>query len=313
MRKEIKGKKELSKELKERALLEGFAISGIARIPGSSRMKLRTHALDRWLSNNFHGEMKWMEAERRKDIKLLLKNAKSVLGVGFNYLNEKNKKNEKFKIGKYGQGEDYHKIIYKKLKKIGKWINDEVPDCKWKICVDTSPLLEKAWAEESGLGWIGKNSNLINRDYGSWLTLGFMILTKDLVPDKPYETLCGTCDKCIDQCPTKAIVEPFVVNSELCIAYHTIESRNKNIPEKIEKNLNGWIAGCDICQDICPWNEKVPFNNIIETSPKAWTNDLDINSLDWDDKKWEEKLRGSALRRIKPWMWKRNIKSMLKN
>ena len=124
MRKEIKGKKELSKELKERALLEGFAISGIARIPGSSRIKLRTHALDRWLSNNFHGEMKWMEAERRKDIKLLLKNAKSVLGVGFNYLNEKNKKNEKFKIGKYGQGEDYHKIIYKKLKKIGKWIND---------------------------------------------------------------------------------------------------------------------------------------------------------------------------------------------
>ena len=307
-----KEKKELSKQLKEKALQEGFAIAGIASIPGSTRIKLRNNALDRWLSNNYHSEMKWMEAERRKDIELLLKNAKSVLCVGFNYLNEKNKENEKFKIAKYGQGEDYHKTIYKKLKKIGKWINEEVTDCKWKICVDTSPLLEKAWAEESGLGWIGKNSNLINREYGSWLTLGFMLLTKELIPEKPYETLCGSCDKCIDQCPTKAIVEPFVVNSELCISYHTIESRNKKIPKEIEENLNGWIAGCDICQDICPWNENVPFNNVIETSPKEWMNDLNINSLYWEDKKWKENLKGSALKRIKPWMWKRNIKSMLR-
>ena len=309
----IEKKIEFSEKLKERAILEGFSISGIASIPGGTRLKLRTDALERWLSSNYHGEMKWMEAERRKNIESLLEGAKSVLSVGLNYLTEKHKNNKKLKIGKFGQGEDYHKVIYKKLKNVGKWINNEIPDCKWKICVDSSPLLEKAWAEESGLGWIGKNSNLINKDYGSWLTLGFMILTKDLVPDKPSQSLCGKCDKCIEKCPTNAIVEPFVINADLCIAYHTIENRNRTIPKKIEKNLNGWIAGCDICQDICPWNKTVPFNNTAETYPKDWINNLDIDSLNWDDKKWEKKLVGSTLKRIKPWMWKRNIKAILEN
>ena len=307
-------KKEISKKLKERAINEGFSISGIVLIPGSSRLKLRTNALERWLSNNHHDEMKWMEAERRKNIGSLLEGAKSVLSVGFTYISSQNNNKDKtFKVGKFSQGEDYHKVIYKKLKNIGKWINLEIPDCKWKICVDTSPLLEKAWAEESGLGWIGKNSNLINKNYGALFTLGFIILTKDLMPDKPYQSLCGKCDKCIEQCPTKAIVEPFVIQSDLCISYHTIESRNKTIPEKIEKNLNGWIAGCDICQDVCPWNKDVPYNNTFETTPKKWIKNLDINSLSWDDKKWEENLKGSTLKRIKPWMWKRNIKAMLKN
>ena len=226
-------KEELSKKLKERATYEGFTISGIASIPGSSRIKLRTNALERWLSYNHHGEMKWMEAERRKNIDTLLKDAKSVLSVGFNYLSSQNNNNKTLKVAKFSQGDDYHKVIYKKLKNIGKWINLEIPNCNWKICVDTSPLLEKAWAEESGLGWIGKNSNLINKNYGSWFTLGFIILTQDLIPDKPYESLCGNCEKCIEKCPTGAIVEPFVVKSDLCIAYHTIESRQQFIPEKI--------------------------------------------------------------------------------
>jgi epoxyqueuosine reductase len=305
-------KKEISKKLKERAIKEGFSISGIASIPGSSRIKLRTNALDRWLSNNNHGEMKWMEAEKRKNIGSLLEGAKSVLSVGFTYINSQSKKNNKiFKVGKFSQGEDYHKVIYKKLKNIGKWINREIPGCEWKICVDTSPLLEKAWAEESGLGWIGKNSNLINPKNGSWFTLGFMILTKDLAPDKPHKSLCGKCDKCIEHCPTKAIVEPFVIKSDLCIAYHTIESRQKTIPKKIGKNLNGWVAGCDICQDVCPWNKAVSYNNTIETNPKEWITSLSIDSLKWDDRTWEENLKGTTLKRIKPWMWRRNIKATL--
>ena len=308
----LHNKKEISKKLKEKAIDEGFTISGIASIPGSSRIKLRTNALERWLANNYHGEMKWMEAERRKDISSLLEGAKSVLSVGFTYINSQNKKKDKkLKVAKFGQGEDYHKVIYKKLKNIGKWINLEMPDCKWKICVDTSPLLEKAWAEESGLGWIGKNSNLINQKRGSWFTLGFIILTKDLVPDKPHQSLCGKCDKCIEHCPTAAIVEPFVIQSDLCIAYHTIESKEKTIPKKIKENLNGWVAGCDICQDVCPWNKSVPFNNSIETNPKEWIKNIDIESLNWDDKTWEKNLKGSTLKRIKPWMWKRNIKANL--
>ena len=203
------------------------------------------------------------------------------------------------------------KVIHKKLKNIGKWINLEIPDCKWKICVDTSPLLEKAWAEEAGIGWIGKNSNLISKKNGSWFTLGFMILTKDLLPDKPHQSLCGKCDICIQHCPTKAIVEPFVIQSDLCIAYHTIENRDKTIPKKIEKRLDGWVAGCDICQDVCPWNKKVPYNNSYETTPKEWIKNLGVDSLNWDDKTWKENLKGTTLKRIKPWMWRRNIKANL--
>ena len=313
MKNTIQNKEEFSKKLKKRAIFEGFSVSGIASIPGGSRLKLRTKALERWLANNYHSEMKWMETERRKNIESLLNGAKSVLTVGFNYLSEEHKEKAKFKIGKFGQGEDYHKIINKKLKKIGKWINTEIPNCNWKICVDTSPLLEKAWAEEAGLGWIGKNSNLINKKFGSWLTLGFMILSEDFTPDNSSQSLCGVCEKCIEKCPTSAITEPFVINSELCIAYHTIENRNQNFPENVERHLNGWIAGCDICQDVCPWNKKVPFNNSFEAHPKSWVKNLDIESLSWNEKKWEENLKGSTLKRIKPWMWKRNIKAMLKN
>ncbi|ABM71215.1 Uncharacterized Fe-S protein [Prochlorococcus marinus str. MIT 9515] len=312
MKEIIQNKDELSYELKKRAISEGFAVSAIASIPGSSRLKLRTIALERWLEKNYHGEMKWMEAEKRKNIESLLNGAKSVLTVGFNYLNEEQKEKTKFKVGKFGQGEDYHKVIYKKLKNIGKWINNEIPDCKWRICVDTSPLLEKAWAEEAGLGWVGKNSNLINKKYGSWLTLGFIILTKDFTPDNSSQSLCGKCEKCIEKCPTNAITEPFVINSDLCIAYHTIENRAQKLPDYIEKNLNGWVAGCDICQDVCPWNKRVPFNKSIEAAPRKWIRNLNIDSLSWDEEKWKKNLQGSTLKRIKPWMWKRNIKAILK-
>jgi len=309
----IQYKEEISKKLKERAISEGFTLAGIASIPGSSRIKLRTKALERWLSNNHHSDMKWMETERRKNIGSLLEDAKSVLSVGFTYITSKNNyTNSLFKVAKFSQGEDYHKVIYKKLKKIGKWINLEIPDCKWKICVDTSPLLEKAWAEESGIGWIGKNSNLISKKNGSWFTLGFLILTKELLPDRPHQSLCGKCDICIKHCPTKAIVEPFVIQSDLCIAYHTIENRNNNIPKQIEENLNGWVAGCDICQDVCPWNKSVPYKNDSETNPKEWIQKLNIEALNWDEKTWEKNLKGTTLKRIKPWMWRRNIRANLK-
>ena len=142
--------------------------------------------------------------------------------------------------------------------------------------------------------------------------MGFIILTKELVPDKPHQSLCGKCDKCIESCPTKAIVEPFVIKSDLCIAYHTIESREKTIPKNIKKNLNGWVAGCDICQDVCPWNKSVPLNNTFETTPREWIKNLSIESLNWDEETWKKNLKGSTLNRIKPWMWKRNIRANLK-
>ena len=303
--------KKLSLELKEQAKLEGFAIAGIADIPGSSRINLRTRALERWLENDYHSDMKWMEASRRKDIESMLIGAKSVLSVGYNYLSKTNQNKENFKFGKFSQGDDYHLVIQKKLTKMGRWLETQIPDCKWKICVDTSPLLEKAWAEESGLGWIGKNSNLINKKNGSWLSLGFIIFNKRLNPDKPAKSLCGQCEKCINQCPTDAITEPFVINSKLCIAYHTIENRNKTMPDKIKKNLNGWIAGCDMCQDICPWNKSVPTNQSYEVKPKEWMTNLNQEALKWNDEEWANKLKGTTLKRIKPWMWRRNIQAVI--
>tara|TARA_Y100000589_G_scaffold267388_1_gene258865 strand:- start:175 stop:1101 length:927 start_codon:yes stop_codon:yes gene_type:complete len=305
--------KNLGQEIKEKAIKEGFAVSAIAAIPGSTRINLRTKALDRWLKNNYHSEMQWMEYKERKNIELLLEGAKSVLSVGYNYYSEKSANNENLKIARFSQGDDYHKVIKKKLKNIGKWIESEIPHCKWKICVDTSPLLEKAWAEESGLGWIGKNSTLINKKYGSWLLLGFLIIDQELKPDKPYKPLCGQCEKCIEKCPTNAITEPFVINSKLCIAYHTIENRNESIPSEIKSKLNGWIAGCDICQDVCPWNKSVPENKDKAVQPKEWMKNLNSESLHWNDEEWSDKLKGTTLKRIKPWMWRRNIKATIEN
>ena len=310
---EVINNNEISERIKAKALEEGFAVAGIASIPGSSRINLRTKALERWLENNYHKDMKWMEAFRRKDIKLLLKDAKSVLSVGYNYLSETNTNNQQFKVGKFGQGEDYHKVIKKKLQNIGNWLEKEIPSAKWKVFVDSSPLLEKAWAEEAGIGWIGKNSNLINPKYGSWLLLGFLIIDKHLKKDKSTKVNCGQCEKCIDKCPTNAIIEPFVINSGLCIAYHTIENRDKNLPSYISKNLNGWIAGCDICQDVCPWNKSTPKNDSFEVKPKSWIKNLSSDAIKWDEDEWSKNLKGSTLKRIKPWMWKRNIKAAMKN
>ena len=304
-------KSELSTKLKDKAEAEGFAVAGIASIPGSSRINLRTKALERWLNNNYHSDMTWMEADRRKNIEFILNGAKSVLTVGYNYLSINHQNTNTFKVGKFGQGDDYHHLIRKKLKNIGNWLENQIPGCEWKICVDTSPLLEKAWAEEAGLGWIGKNSNLINRDFGSWLLLGFIILNKELVPDKQSQSLCGQCEKCIEKCPTDAITEPFVVNSSKCIAYHTIENREENLPTEIQSNLNGWIAGCDICQDVCPWNKYVPRNKDPEIRPKEWIRELNVKALSWTDAEWNDKLKGSTLKRIKPWMWRRNIRAMI--
>ena len=305
-------KDDLSLKLKAKAIEEGFAVVGIASVPGSSRIKLRTKSLERWLENNYHSDMKWMESEKRKKIELILSGAKSIIAVGYNYLSKSNQ-NKFLKIAKFGQGKDYHKVIKKKLFNLGNWLERKIPDCNWKICVDSSPLLEKAWAEESGIGWIGKHSNIINKDYGSWLTLGFIILNKELTPDKPAKALCGKCEKCIDKCPTNAITEPFVINSNLCIAYHTIENRDEKIPIEIAKKLNGWIAGCDICQDICPWNKSATTNNDPEAETKEWINNLDINAIEWKDEEWSKKLKDSTFKRIKPWMWRRNIKAAIKS
>ena len=303
----------LTIKLKKKANEEGFDPVGIAKVPGSSRIKLRTAALERWLEAGHHADMNWMKAERRKNIESLLEGVNSVVAVGLNYFIDIKPKKNNLRIGRYAWGNDYHKVMGKRLKRIGKWLESERPGCKWKVCVDSSALLEKAWAEEAGLGWIGKNSNLINTDKGSWMVLGYLLCTESLTPDTPAKSLCGQCQKCIDVCPTKAITEPFVINSSRCIPYHNIENRTPRLPKEISNSMGKWIVGCDICQDICPWNHRksIKSSEDPDMKPKEWIINLtEKDVLSWNDNEWSKKLKNSSLKRIKPWMWRRNAKAI---
>ena len=303
---------ELSEALKREANKHGFHPVGIAKIPGSSRLQLRTASLQRWLGAGYQSDMNWMSAPRRQNIETLLEGASSLLAVGLNYYVNAKKSSEALSIARYAWGNDYHVVVEKRLKQIGHWLKKQRPDCQWKVCVDSAPLLDKAWAEEAGLGWIGKHSNIINEKKGSWMVLGHLLCTEPLIPDQPSKAKCGQCQKCIEACPTKAIVEPFVVNSNKCLAYHTIENRNEEFPKEINQSIGKWIAGCDICQDVCPWNQKELTNNSDpEVQPKDWVMKITKEeALSWSDEKWIENLRGTSLRRIKPWMWRRNAKAI---
>ena len=305
----------LTKKIKEKAFAEGFDAVGIAKVPGSSRIKLRTSSLERWLEAGHHAKMEWMKNSKRKKIENMLQGVQSVLAVGLNYYVETETKPKDISIARYGWGNDYHKIIEKKLKKIAKFLETERPNSKWKICVDTSAFMDKAWAEEAGIGWIGKHSNIINPKIGSWMFLGHLLSTEVLEPDKPSKPICGECEKCIDACPTSAIEEPFIINSNKCLAYHTLENRDEKLPKNIISKMGNWIAGCDICQEVCPWNHKnIPITSEPDLQPSKWIlNITKKDALSWSDSKWKENLNQSALKRIKPWMWRRNINSIPNN
>ena len=299
---------QLSLELKKQAQREGFNPVGIARIPGSHRLQLRTEALQRWLQAGHQADMNWMAAPRRQNTELLLEGVSSLLAVGLNYYVDLEREPQSLAVARFAWGRDYHRVIRKRLQRLGRWLQEQRPDCRWKVCVDADPLLDKAWAEEAGLGWIGKHSNLIHRTRGSWMVLGHLLCTEPLTPDQASKPLCGSCQACLEACPTQAISEPFVVNSRRCLAYHTIENRDQHLPDDIKTSMGAWVAGCDICQDVCPWNQaELPSNDDPDVQPRAWILQLTREqALSWDDNTWDEKLRGSALRRVKPWMWRRN-------
>jgi epoxyqueuosine reductase len=303
----------LSQSLRQRALDEGFAVAGIAAVPGSSRLALRSAALERWLDAGYQGSMAWMADPRRRAINELLPGVRSVLAVGLNYHVKAQRQPGSLAVARYGWGRDYHRVIDGRLRRLGRWLQDQVEGASWRTCVDSGPLMDKAWAEEAGLGWIGKHGNLINPKHGSWLLLGHLLTTVPLSPDRPAPARCGTCRLCIAACPTEAIREPFVVDSRRCISFHTIENRDPVLPPAIANHLQGWVAGCDICQDVCPWNRPdLPSATDPEVQPRPWLLDLQGDqALAWSDGDWDEHLRASALRRIKPWMWRRNLRAAL--
>lgn len=245
---------ELTKTIKEIFFDTGFHKVGISRVEPLPKSQL----FETWLNKNFNGKMKWMEnyKDKRLDVQKLFPAAMSVISVAHNYyFPEKHSSSKRHaKISRYAWGQDYHSIIKKKLKQVLLQIKSIDDSIEGRICVDSAPVFDKLWAEKSGIGWQGKHTNIISKDYGSWIFLGELILNVDLEYDNPVGDFCGNCTACIDACPTTAIVKPYVLDSRKCISYLTIEYRDKPIPGELRDKLNNWVFGCDICQEVCPWN-----------------------------------------------------------
>ena len=293
--------------IKEKAKDIGFEKIGITQAVSTDEERIQ---LEDWLKNKHHGTMNWME--KRKDERGSIFNyfteVKSVISVGLNYYSghDQNDLKSNYKFSNYAWGDDYHHIIKSKLYELMKHIKDEYPDIKAIACVDTSPIMEKLWAQKSGIGWQGKHTNLITRDYGSWLFLGEILVDIELEYDNEFiEDLCGSCTACIDSCPTNALDE-YQIYAEKCISYFTIEHKGE-FPSNTE--LDNWIYGCDICQEVCPWNQK--FSQI--TNEKKFYPKEEI--LFWTDKDWEsisidefrKIFKGSAVKRTKHAGLLRNI------
>ena len=298
----------LANSIKAKSYDLGFQKVGITKAVSISEEKEK---LETWLSRGHHGTMSWL-AERkheRGDIFTYFPDVKSVISLGMNYYTGygQNELNSENKFSNYAWGEDYHDILKLRLYKLLNWLKIEIPNLNGIACVDTSPVMDKVWAQRAGLGWQGKHTNLITKDFGSWLFLGELLVDVELDYDELFiEDLCGSCTSCIDACPTQALGE-YEIYAEKCISYLTIEHRG-DFPDN-RSELHNWIYGCDICQEVCPWNEK--FSQVTTQNyfyPKKeilyWTNE------DWeriDEEGFRKLFKGSAVKRTKYSGLSRNI------
>ncbi|PSB06246.1 tRNA epoxyqueuosine(34) reductase QueG [filamentous cyanobacterium CCP1] len=309
--------------IKQKALELGFHKVGIASVPtphsplpASHSPLPASHSLQTWLHQGYHADMNWMENPKRQDIHSVMPSVRSVICVALNYYtpHDRPEGNEYAKISRYGWGRDYHRILHKRLKAYANWLQAQGEGVEARYYADTGPVQDKVWAERSGIGWIAKNSNVITREYGSWVFLGEVLTNLELTPDRPHTQHCGTCTRCIEACPTQAITQPFVVDANRCIAYHTIENRSE-IPPDIAAKMQGWVAGCDICQEVCPWNQRfAQETNVAEFQPYSWNIAPTLKELaTLSDDEWSDRFPASALRRIKPDMLRRNAQVNLKN
>ena len=292
--------------IKKRALELGFSFCGISR---ADFLEEEAPRLENWLKANMHGEMKYMENhfDKRLDPRLLVPGAKSVISLLLNYYPQQQQNPDSYKISKYAYGEDYHFVIKEKLKDLLLFIQEEIGEVDGRVFVDSAPVLDKAWAAKSGLGWVGKNNNLINKGNGSFFFVAELILDLDLVYDTATTNHCGTCTACIDACPTQAIELPYVVNGSKCISYVTIELKDA-IPSEFSDKLDDWMYGCDVCQDVCPWNRFSKPHHEPLFQPKTQLIDYDKNQ--WNDLTQElfnEIFRKSAVKRTKYTGLVRNI------
>lgn len=292
--------------IKQKASELGFTSCGISK---AEFLEEEAPRLEQWLNAGKHGTMQWMENhfDKRLDPTKLVPGAKSVISFTLNYFPEEIQNPDAPKISKYAYGEDYHFVIKDKLKDLMHFIQDEIGGVDGRAFVDSAPVLDRAWAAKSGLGWIGKHSLLLTKKEGSFFFIGELILDLELIPDGPTTDHCGSCTACIDTCPTDAIVEPYIVDSNKCISYLTIELRD-SIPESFKGQMEDWAFGCDICQDVCPWNRFSKPTQESRFKPKSEL--LEMDRADWmeiTEEVFKELFRRSAVKRTKLEGFKRNL------
>ena len=299
-----------TKHIKDEARRLGFCGVGVARATPLDHDATRLHG---WLDRGYHGTMGWMEenTNRRTDPTNILADAKSVISVALNYYTDvPHSTDAKLgKISRYAWGDDYHEVLLDKLRSLLVYITALEPAATGKIYVDTGPMMEKVWAQRAGIGWEGKHTNVITHDHGSWVFLGEIILNMELEVDEPATDQCGSCTLCIEACPTQAIVEPYLLNANLCISYLTIEYRGEIATELGEK-FDRWIYGCDICQDVCPWNHKfaVPtsLNQFLPRKETAAPDIMEFSGMTQEE--FSATFRKSPIKRTKLSGMKRNAK-----
>ena len=292
--------------IKTEAKRLGFLSCGVSK---AQFLEEEAPRLENWLNKQMHGQMHYMENhfDKRLDPTKLVEGSKSVISLLLNYFPVKTQDHETYKLSKYAYGTDYHYVIKDKLKSLLHAIQGEIGEVEGRAFVDSAPVLDKAWAAKSGLGWIGKHSNLLTQQVGSFYFIAELIIDLELEYDGITTDHCGTCTKCIDACPTKAITEPYVVDGSKCISYFTIELK-ENIPTQFKGQFEDWMFGCDICQDVCPWNRFSKSHNEPLFNPHP--DLLDMTKKDWEEiteETFKKVFKKSAVKRTKFSGLKRNI------
>jgi epoxyqueuosine reductase len=305
--------RELSAQIKAIASELGFAKCGIVAAARLDDSGIRG---ENWLGRGCHGERYWMDRpeQDRSDLRTVMPDVRTVVVLASNYFtpHKHGEEADCGKISRYAWGSDYHDVVRAKTRELLERIKVETPEIEGRVSVDTAPIMEKAWAVRAGLGWIGKHSNLITTNVGSWVFLSELLLNVELEYDSEIvEDHCGTCTACLDACPTSAIVEPYVVDSRKCISYATIELRDETLPSDIASNLNGWLYGCDICQEVCPWNRFEKPSDEQAFEPRNGETSLSLDGIDrMEHEEYIERFRGSAMKRTKLTGLKRNAKTL---
>ncbi len=302
----INSKEKYAQIIKAESKRLGFLSCGISR---AGFLEEEAPRFETWLKNGHHGEMKFMEDyfDKRLDPRLLIDGAKSVVSLLINYYPSEFQNDESYKISKYAYGKDYHNVIKKKLKKLLTVLRTEIGEISGRAFIDIAPIMDKAWAAKSGLGWLGKHSNLITQQVGSFYFIAELIIDLELEYDYATTDHCGTCTACIDACPTQAIVEPYKVDGSKCISYYTIELKN-NLPMEAKGKMEDWMFGCDICQDVCPWNKFSKPHNEPLFNPNQEL--LSFSKKDWEEitqDTFEKVFTGTPIKRTQYKGLKRNI------